>query len=49
VAQACDPCPAIAKVGGKKEVTGRNDIEIEISNQRSRLMTAVGLDHRLWA
>ncbi len=29
---------AIAQVGGKKELTGRTDIEIEISNQCARLM-----------
>jgi TnpA family transposase len=29
---------AIAKVGGKKELTGRTDIEIEISNQCARLV-----------
>jgi TnpA family transposase len=29
---------AIAQVGGKKEVTGRTDIEIEISNQCARLI-----------
>ena len=27
---------AIAQVGGKKELTGRADIEIEISNQCAR-------------
>lgn len=29
---------AIAQVGGKKELTGRTDIEIEISNQCGRLV-----------
>jgi len=29
---------AISKVGGKKELTGRTDIEIEISNQCARLI-----------
>src|SRR5712664_3067569 len=29
---------AIAQVGGKKELTGRTDIEIEISNQCGRLI-----------
>lgn len=29
---------AIAQVGGKKELTGRTDIEIEISNQCARLI-----------
>ena len=29
---------AIARVGGKKELTGRTDIEIEISNQCARLI-----------
>lgn len=29
---------AIAQVGGKKELTGRMDIEIEISNQCARLI-----------
>jgi len=29
---------AIAQVGGKKELTGRTDIEIEISNQCARLV-----------
>jgi TnpA family transposase len=29
---------AIAKIGGKKELTGRTDIEIEISNQCARLI-----------
>jgi len=29
---------AIAQVGGKKEITGRTDIEIEISNQCARLI-----------
>ena len=29
---------AIAQVGGKKELTGRNDIEIEITNQCARLI-----------
>jgi TnpA family transposase len=31
---------AIAQVGGKKELTGRTDLEIEISNQCSRLIGA---------
>lgn len=30
---------AIAKVGGKKELTGKNDIETEISNQCGRLIS----------
>jgi TnpA family transposase len=29
---------AISKVGGKKELTGRTDLEIEISNQCARLI-----------
>jgi hypothetical protein len=29
---------AIAQVGGKKELTGRTDLEIEISNQCTRLV-----------
>ena len=29
---------AIAQVGGKKELTGRTDIEVEISNQCARLV-----------
>ncbi|MCP9270254.1 Tn3 family transposase [Xenorhabdus sp. XENO-1] len=32
---------AIAQVGGKKELTGQNDIEIEISNQCGRLLASV--------
>lgn len=32
---------AIAQVGGKKELTGRTDIEIEITNQCARLMANV--------
>jgi len=32
---------AIAQVGGKKELTGRNDIELEISNQCGRLLSIV--------
>ena len=32
---------AIAEVGGKKELTGRTDIEIEISNQCARLIANV--------
>jgi hypothetical protein len=32
---------AIAQVGGKKELTGRTDIEIEISNQCARLIANV--------
>ena len=32
---------AIAQVGGKKELTGRTDIEIEISNQCGRLVANV--------
>ena len=39
---------AIAQVGGKKELTGRTDIEIEISNQCARLIasavTNIGTD-----
>lgn len=31
----------IAQVGGKKELTGRTDIEIEISNQCARLIANV--------
>lgn len=31
---------AIAQVGGKKELTGRTDIEIEISNQCARLIAS---------
>jgi hypothetical protein len=31
-------CSAIAQVGGKKELTGRTDIQIEISNQCARLI-----------
>lgn len=30
---------AVAKVGGKKALTGKNDIETEISNQCGRLMS----------
>lgn len=30
---------AVAKVGGKKELTGKNDIEKEISNQCGRLIS----------
>ncbi len=30
---------AIAKVGGKKELTGKNDIETEINNQCGRLIS----------
>ncbi|CNI70399.1 transposase [Yersinia pekkanenii] len=30
---------AVAKVGGKKELTGKNDIETEISNQCGRLIS----------
>ncbi|HFV8742744.1 TPA: Tn3 family transposase, partial [Escherichia coli] len=30
---------AIAKVGGKKELTGKNDIALEISNQCGRLIS----------
>ena len=30
---------AIAQVGGKKELTGRTDIEIEIRNQCARMPT----------
>ncbi|ENZ2746338.1 TPA: Tn3 family transposase, partial [Salmonella enterica] len=29
---------AVAKVGGKKELTGKNDIETDISNQCGRLI-----------
>jgi hypothetical protein len=32
---------AIAQVGGKKELTGRTDIEIEIANQCARLIANV--------
>ncbi len=32
---------AIAKVGGKKELTGKNDIETEISNQCGRLISNI--------
>ena len=32
---------AIAKIGGKKELTGHTDIELEISNQCARLMANV--------
>jgi TnpA family transposase len=32
---------AIAQVGGKKELTGQNDIELEISNQCGRLLSIV--------
>ncbi len=32
---------AIALVGGKKELTGQNDIELEISNQCGRLLSIV--------
>lgn len=32
---------SIAQVGGKKELTGKNDIEIEISNQCGRLLASV--------
>jgi hypothetical protein len=31
--------PIDTQVGGKKELTGRTDIEIEISNQCARLIT----------
>lgn len=31
-------CAAVAKVGGKKELTGKNDLETEISNQCGRLI-----------
>jgi hypothetical protein len=34
-------CSTIAQVGGKKELTGRTDIEIEISNQCARLIANV--------
>lgn len=30
---------AVAKVGGKKELTGKNDIETDISNQCRRLIS----------
>ncbi|MBL0865421.1 transposase [Pectobacterium carotovorum] len=30
---------AIAQVGGKKELTGQNDVELEISNQCGRLLS----------
>lgn len=32
---------ALAQMGGKKELTGHNDIELEISNQCSRLLSSV--------
>lgn len=32
---------AIAQVGGKKELTGQNDLELEISNQCGRLLSSV--------
>ena len=32
---------AIAEVGGKKELTGKTDIEIEISNQCARLIANI--------
>lgn len=31
---------AIAQVGGRKELTGQNDVELEISNQCSRLLSS---------
>ncbi len=31
-------CPAIAQMGGNKELTGRTDIQIEISNECARLI-----------
>ncbi|MCC8368027.1 Tn3 family transposase [Xenorhabdus sp. PB61.4] len=31
----------IAQVGGKKELTGQNDIELEISNQCGRLLSII--------
>jgi len=34
---------AIAQVGGKKELTGRTDLEIEISNQCARLVANAGV------
>ncbi|EBV5086027.1 transposase [Salmonella enterica subsp. enterica serovar Ball] len=32
---------AIAQVGGKKELIGQNDIELEISNQCGRLLSII--------
>jgi len=32
---------AIAQVGGKKELTGQNDVELEISNQCGRLLSII--------
>ncbi|HAV0157147.1 TPA: Tn3 family transposase [Salmonella enterica] len=32
---------AIAQIGGKKELTGQNDIELEISNQCGRLLSII--------
>ncbi|AYP92994.1 hypothetical protein CQB49_19935 [Salmonella enterica] len=32
---------AIAQVGGQKELTGQNDLELEISNQCGRLLSSV--------
>ncbi|EGQ8057311.1 transposase, partial [Vibrio alginolyticus] len=32
---------AIAQVGGKKELIGQNDIELEISNQCGRLLSSI--------
>ncbi|WP_139686238.1 Tn3 family transposase [Vibrio tasmaniensis] len=32
---------AIAQIGGKKELIGRNDIELEISNQCGRLLSSI--------
>ncbi|MBF1995940.1 Tn3 family transposase [Serratia symbiotica] len=32
---------AIARVSGKKEMTGQNDIELEISNQGGRLLNII--------
>jgi hypothetical protein len=36
---------AIAQVGSRKELTGRTDIEIEISNQSARLIANVIIDY----
>jgi Tn3 transposase DDE domain len=36
---------AIAQVGGKKELTGKTDIEIEISNQCARLIANAIIDY----
>ncbi|ECG1391232.1 TPA_asm: transposase [Salmonella enterica subsp. houtenae serovar 45:g,z51:-] len=34
-------CSAIAQVGGQKELTGQNDLDLEISNQCGRLLSSV--------